>query len=63
MPTYPDIVHESLRIRALGPLVDVVLDDIRPVTVLVGESGSGKSLILKVLAMMRHVCKKELIRR
>ena len=63
MPAYPYTIHESLKIKALGPLLDVVLDDIRPVTVLVGESGSGKSLILKVLAMMRHVCKMELIRR
>ena len=63
MPSNSRQIHESLKIRGLGPLVDVVLDDIRPVTVLVGESGSGKSLILKVLAMMRHVCKKELIRR
>lgn len=63
MPAYPYTIHESLKIRALGPLMDVVLDDIHPVTVLVGESGSGKSLILKVLAMMRHVCKMGLIRR
>ena len=54
---------ETLVIRNLGPLTDVVLDDIRPVMVLLGKSGSGKSLILKALAMMRHVCKKQLIRR
>jgi hypothetical protein len=63
MPAYPNTIHESLKIKALGPLMDVIMDDIHPVTVLVGESGSGKSLILKVLAMMRHVCKMELIRR
>lgn len=63
MPLNLHKIHESLKIKGLGPLVDVILDDIRPVTVLIGESGSGKSLILKVLAMMRHVCKKELIRR
>ena len=63
MPSNLRQIHESLKIRGLGPLEDVVLDDIRPVSVLVGESGSGKSLILKVLAMMRHVGKKELIRR
>ncbi len=63
MLPFPYTIHESLEIRGLGPLVDVMLDDIRPVTVLVGESGSGKSLILKVLAMMRHVCKMEMIRR
>ena len=63
MPAYPNTIHESLKIKALGPLMDVNMDDIHPVTVLVGESGSGKSLILKVLSMMRHVCKMELIRR
>ena len=56
-------MHESLLIKNLGPLSNVVMDDIRAVLVLVGASGSGKSLILKVLAMMRHVCKRQLIRR
>lgn len=54
---------ESLVIKNLGPLTNVVLADIRPVMVLIGKSGSGKSLILKILAMMRHVCKRQLIRR
>ncbi len=54
---------ESLTIKNLGPLSNVVMADIRPVMVLLGKSGSGKSLILKVLAMMRHVCKRQLIRR
>lgn len=56
-------MHESLIIKNLGPLSNVVMDDIRAVLVLVGASGNGKSLILKVLAMMRHVCKRQLIRR
>ncbi|MCS2468216.1 hypothetical protein NXW47_25775 [Bacteroides thetaiotaomicron] len=29
----------------------------KPFTFFIGESGSGKSTILKVLAMMRHMCK------
>ena len=57
------VFKESLIIRNLGPLTDVVLDDVRPILVLLGKSGSGKSLILKVLSMLRHVCKKQLIRR
>ena len=56
-------MHESLIIKNLGPLSNVFMNDIRAVLVLVGASGSGKSLILKVLAMMRHVCKRQLIRR
>jgi len=63
MPSITHTIHESLKIKDLGPLVDVVINNIWPVTVLIGESGSGKSLILKILAMMRHVCKKQLIRR
>ena len=56
-------ISESLVIKNLGPLTDIVMADIRPVMVLLGKTGSGKSLILKVLAMMRHVCKRQLIRR
>jgi len=56
-------MKESLYIKNLGPLSDVRMDEIRPVMVLVGETGSGKSLLLKTLAMMRHVCKMHLLRR
>lgn len=56
------MMRERLHIRNLGPLKDVRMDDIRSVMVLVGASGSGKSLILKVLALMRHVCKKTILR-
>lgn len=55
------MIHERLIIRNLGPIREACLD-IAPVTVLVGETGSGKSLVAKTLAMMRHVCKMQLIR-
>lgn len=57
------MIQETLHIKSLGPLHNVAMDDIRPVMVLVGNTGSGKSLVLKVLAMMRHVAKCMLIRR
>lgn len=57
------MIKETLRIKNVGPLTDAWLDDIRPIMVLVGKSGSGKSLIVKILAMMRHVAKKQIIRR
>lgn len=57
------MIRESLRIRNLGPLADAFMNDIRPAMVLVGATGTGKSLILKVLSMMRHVCKKQIVRR
>lgn len=57
------MIQESLKIKNFGPLKNVVMENIRPVMVLLGRSGSGKSLILKILAMMRHVCKKQFIRR
>ena len=52
---------ETLMIQSLGPLRDVALD-IAPTTVLLGKSGAGKSLTLKVLAMMRHIAKMNIIR-
>lgn len=52
---------EHLSIKNLGPLHDVTVT-LLPITVLLGESGAGKSLLLKVLAMMRHICKKQITR-
>ena len=55
-------MHEELIIRNFGPLKDISLKEVRPVMVFVGASGCGKSLLLKVLAMMRHITKKAIIR-
>lgn len=53
---------ESIHIKNLGPIVDIELDDIKPLTVLIGESGSGKSTILKTLAMFQWIYKMMSIR-
>ena len=48
---------ESLIIRNFGPIKEVVLDDIRPLTVIIGPSGIGKSTILKVVSLFRWILK------
>jgi len=49
---------EYLRIENFGPIVDIELNDIRPLTVFIGESGSGKSTIMKVLSLFRWMFKR-----
>lgn len=49
---------EYLRIENFGPIQEVELEDIRPLTVLIGESGNGKSTILKVLSLFRWIYKR-----
>lgn len=56
------MIQESLHVSHLGPLRDVTLT-LRPITVIMGASGSGKSLLLKVLAMMRHLCRQQMIKK
>ena len=48
---------EYLRIENFGPIIEVEIDNIRPLTVLIGESGNGKSTILKVLSLFRWIYK------
>ncbi len=48
---------EYISIKNLGPIADVELEGIKPLTVLIGESGSGKSTILKTLAMFQWIFK------
>lgn len=50
-------MKESIIIRNLGPLKDIEIGDIRPMTVLIGESGSGKSLLMKTLILFRYIYK------
>ena len=50
-------MRESLLIKNFGPIREVEIDDIRPLTIFIGESGSGKSTIMKVLAMFRWIYK------
>ena len=49
---------EYLRIENFGPIVEIELEDIRPLCVLIGESGSGKSTIMKVLSLFRWIYKR-----
>lgn len=49
---------EYLKIENFGPILEIELDDIRPLTVFIGESGSGKSTIMKVLSLFRWMFKR-----
>lgn len=55
-------MNEYLRIQNFGPVVDIELDNIVPLTVLIGESGSGKSTVMKVLSMFRWIYKRVVLR-
>lgn len=50
-------IRESLLIRNLGPVKEVIMEDITPMTVLIGKSGCGKSTVMKVLSICRWVNK------
>ncbi len=51
-------MSESLIIENFGPIAEIELSDIRPLTVFIGESGSGKSTIMKVLSLFRWMYKR-----
>lgn len=55
-------MKESIHIKNFGPLRDVRIDDIKPLTVLIGDSASGKSALMKVIALMRFIYKRVNIR-
>lgn len=55
-------MKESLRIINFGPIRDIHIDNIKPMTVLIGESGSGKSTVMKTLALVRWIYKMMSIR-
>ena len=50
-------MNESIIIRNVGPLKDIDIDEIKPLTVLIGESGSGKSTLMKIIVLMRYIYK------
>lgn len=55
-------MKESIHIRNLGPIKDIFIEDIKPLTVLIGESGSGKSTLMKAIALFRWLYKMHNIR-
>lgn len=55
-------VKESLVIQNIGPLKNVVIPEIKPITVLIGESASGKSCLLKITALFRYLFKVATVR-
>lgn len=50
-------MKESITVRNFGPLKDVQIEDIKPLTVFIGESASGKSTLMKVIVLMRYIYK------
>jgi len=54
-------ISESLVIKDFGPIVDATIG-FKRITLLIGPSSSGKSTVLKVVAIMRHILKMQLVR-
>ncbi len=50
-------MKESIIIKNFGPLKEVEIDDIKPLTVFIGKSAGGKSIIMKVKVLMRYIYK------
>lgn len=50
-------MKESITIKNLGPLKNVEISDIKPLTVFIGQSASGKSTIMKIVVLMRYIYK------
>lgn len=50
-------MRESISIKNFGPLKNISIDDIKPLTVFIGESASGKSTLMKVIVLMRYIYK------
>ncbi|MEO8785697.1 MAG: AAA family ATPase [Chitinophagaceae bacterium] len=55
-------MKESIQIKNLGPIKNILIKDIKPITVLIGESGSGKSTLMKAIALFRWLYKMHNIR-
>ena len=44
-------MKESIIIKNFGPLKEVEIDDIKPLTVFIGKSAGGKSIIMIVISV------------
>ena len=47
-------MKESIIIKNFGPLKEVEIDDIKPLTVFIGKSAGGKSIIMKVIVPVSY---------
>ena len=52
------MIKESLIIKNIGPLSNIELLELKPLTVLIGPSTSGKSTLMKIIALMRYIFKR-----
>ena len=50
-------MKERIIIKNVGPLNEIEIEDIKPLTILIGESGSGKSTLMKIIVLMRYIYK------
>ncbi len=50
-------MQESIFIKNFGPIKEIEIKNIHPLTVFIGESGSGKSTIMKVIILFRWIYK------
>lgn len=57
-----NMIKETIRILNVGPIKDSGIINIKPITVFVGDSASGKSTLMKIVALMRYVFKRVVIR-
>ena len=55
-------MKESIIIRKLGPISNLEIPEIKQLTVLIGKSSTGKSAVMKTIAMMRYIFKRENIK-
>ena len=51
------MLRESIYIKSVGPIREIEIEELKPLTLFVGKTASGKSTILKVVVLMRYLYK------
>lgn len=52
------MIRESLKVKNVGALRNVNLEELKPITILIGASASGKSTLMKIIILMRFIYKR-----
>ena len=52
------MIKESIKVKNVGALKNVELEDLKPMTLLIGTSASGKSTLMKLIILMRYIYKR-----